>query len=86
MVLEIHSNHGLIRILCSSILFYQAFFLLQNRLGLGKEKSMIIKNRYGKKVCEIDELDNSVTIKKKDSIVTIRFRQDGPAQIIEAIV
>jgi hypothetical protein len=47
---------------------------------------MIVKNRYGKKVCEIDELDSSVTIKKKDSIVTIRFRQDGPAQIIEAIV
>jgi hypothetical protein len=82
----IHSNHGLTGIRCKCTLFCQAFYLPQNWLGPGKEKSMIIKNRYGKKVCEIDELDYSVTIKKKDSIVTIRFRQDGPAQIIEAIV
>ena len=46
---------------------------------------MIIKNRYGKKVCEIDELEQSVTIKKKDILVTIRFRHDGTAEIIEAI-
>lgn len=84
MVLEIHSNHGLNRIKCSRILFYQAFFIIKRAIG-PERKKMIIKNRYGKKVCEIDELDQSVTIKKKDSLVTIRFRQDGPAEIIEAI-
>ena len=62
----------------SGLFYYQKAKALER-------KKMIIKNRYGKKVCEIDELEQSVTIKKKDCLVTIRFRHDGPAEIIEAI-